>query len=202
MVFLASCYNVINGSVSHIALNSREVKIKTMGKKVNLNDLLTCNEAAQMLGVSQSRVRQMVADNELEAVKIANRNIFVRASVEVARKQREQEKRDKRGYAFIKHAPDHISRPFNEWLDEVFAGRASYYDEEFEFDGEIVNIEKLLRQLAHCTDQLGHMFASPLELERFRTVAAAVRKIRKVRNGECNNVWGWQPMEQDAATTK
>lgn len=61
-----------------------------MSANININDLVSSGEAAEMLGVSPGRVRQMVVANELETVKIANRNLVTKSSIEALRQQRQR----------------------------------------------------------------------------------------------------------------
>lgn len=68
-----------------------------MSININLNDLVTSSEAAEILGVSPGRVRQMVVANELETIKIANRNLVTRSSVDALRQQREHSSEKKIG---------------------------------------------------------------------------------------------------------
>jgi len=68
-----------------------------MSNNVSLSELVTSGEAAEILGVSPGRVRQMIVANELETIKIANRNLVIRSSVDALRQQREQPSEKKIG---------------------------------------------------------------------------------------------------------
>lgn len=56
---------------------------------VDTRELLTSAEAAQVLGVSHSRVRQLVNNGELHGVKRAERWFFERSEVERCKRVRQ-----------------------------------------------------------------------------------------------------------------